>query len=217
MRPHDPEGAIARYIEAISSSGQSITGKRILVFGYGGRFDVGVGLLAAGAKHVILCEKQAPTDDIHNSNLLPHFGRWLTATGGQVRPRSEYMTLYQGDIREIKPAKDMPLCDLVLSSSVYEHLDDVDGITCALALLTQPGGLHLHYVDLRDHFFKYPFEMLTFSENTWRTWLNPTSHHNRYRVRDYRTAFEKYFETVNIEILASDEEAFRKYSKQNSP
>ena len=83
--------------------------------------------------------------------------------------------------------------DMVLSSSVYEHLDDVEGITGALADLTRPDGLQIHYVDLRDHFFRYPLEMLRFSESTWRTWLNPSSNHNRYRLWNYRNAFEACF------------------------
>ncbi|HEX5943033.1 MAG TPA: hypothetical protein VFY66_12190, partial [Anaerolineales bacterium] len=75
---------------------------------------------------------------------------------------------------------------------------------------TKPDGIQLHYVDLRDHFFKYPFEMLCFSEGAWRRWLNPSSNHNRYRLWDYRRVFESCFEYVEIEVLSREEEAFRK-------
>ena len=91
--------------------------------------------------------------------------------------------------------------DLVLSTSVYEHLDDVDGITQALAKLTAPDGAQLHFVDLRDHYFKYPFEMLKFSEAVWRNFLNPTSNLNRFRLPDYRRIFEKLF-TIDCHILS---------------
>jgi hypothetical protein len=100
--------------------------------------------------------------------------------------------------------------DIIISSSVYEHLEDVEGITRALAGLTKPDGIHIHYVDLRDHFFKYPFEMLRFSERTWRTWLNPSSNHSRYRLWDYRRAFQACFEQVEIEVLSREEDAFHK-------
>jgi hypothetical protein len=93
---------------------------------------------------------------------------------------------------------------------VYEHLDDVEGITGALARLTKPDGIQIHFVDLRDHFFKYPFEMLRFSESTWRNWLNPSSNHNRYRLWDYQRVFESCFGEVEIEVLDREEEAFRK-------
>jgi hypothetical protein len=86
----------------------------------------------------------------------------------------------------------------------------VDGITRALAALTKPNGVQIHYVDLRDHFFKYPFEMLHYSEKIWYGFLNPTSHHNRFRLWDYRSVFEKYFENVEIQVLERDEAAFEK-------
>jgi hypothetical protein len=100
---------------------------------------------------------------------------------------------------------------------VYEHLDDVEGITRALARLTCTGGIHLHYVDLRDHYFKYPFEMLTYSKHTWQRWLNPTSNLNRYRIPDYRRAFEQSFERVEIQVLASDPVAYEKAHKRIRP
>ena len=120
------------------------------------------------------------------------------------------MTLIQADIRDIHPSAEFQPVDLVVSSSVYEHLDDVDGITRALAALSKPDGLQIHYVDLRDHFFKYPFEMLAYSEKVWRNWLNPTSNHNRFRLWNYRHIFEKYFGKVEIQILQRDEAAFEK-------
>ena len=127
------------------------------------------------------------------------------------------MTLLQGDIRDIQPSVEFQTVDVVVSSSVYEHLDDVDGITRALAGLTKPNGIQIHFVDLRDHFFKYPFEMLAYSENTWRGWLNPTSNHNRFRLWDYRRVFEKYFSKVDIQILQRDEAAFEKASPRLRP
>jgi hypothetical protein len=72
-------------------------------------------------------------------------------------------------------------------------------------------------VDLRDHFFKYPFEMLTFSEKLWCGWLNPTSNHNRYRLWHYRGAFELYFRSVEIEVLERDEAAFERIQGRVRP
>ncbi len=205
-----PRDAVDRYLEVLKSRRESLNGKRILVFGYGGRFDVGLAIMEAGAKHVVLCDKYAPPDDSHNAALLQKYPAHLFLDDGRPRPRPEHMTLLLADIREVHPSADLPPFDVVVSSSVYEHLDDVDGITNALAALTKPDGLHIHYVDLRDHFFKYPFEMLSYSENVWRGWLNPTSNHNRFRLWDYRRVFEKYFNNVKIEVLERDEAAFEK-------
>lgn len=212
-----PGTAVSRYTEILARRGASLRGKRVLVFGYGGRFDLGLGLLEAGALQVVLCDKYAPPDDSHNATLLPKYGSYLLTEHGVARPRPERMTLLEADIRGVHPSSDFSRFDLVVSSSVYEHLEDVDGITQALAALTRPDGVHLHFVDLRDHFFKYPFEMLAYSESTWRHWLNPSSNHNRFRLWDYRRVFEKYFAKVEIQILERDPAAFEKARPRLQP
>ena len=206
----DPQVAVGRYVDLLNGRRQSFEGKRVLVFGYGGRFDIGIGLLESGAGHVVLFEKFAPPDDAHNAALLEKSPAHLFLDEGRTRPRPERMTLLQADIRDVLVADNFPPFDVVVSSSVYEHLDDVDGITRALASLTKPDGIQIHFIDLRDHFFKYPFEMLSYSEKVWFGWLNPTSHHNRFRLWDYRRVFEKYFKNVEIGILERDEIAFAK-------
>jgi SAM-dependent methyltransferase len=206
----NPSAAVKRYADVLSNRGFSFWGKRVLVLGYGGRFDVGFTLLKEGASHIILCDKYAPPDEAHNLRLFGAEEKYFVAERSGLRPRKEWMTLVQADIRDIQRHGEIETVDMVLSSSVYEHLDDVEGITRALANLTKPDGLQIHYVDLRDHFFKYPFEMLRFSESTWRTWLNPSSNHNRYRLWNYRDAFEACFREVQIEILSHEEENFRR-------
>jgi hypothetical protein len=210
LETNDPFAAVQRYVEVLSKLGRSFRGQRVLVFGYGGRFDIGLGILKAGAAHVILCDKYAPPDDAHNRRMFATEQNYFVVENQELRPGPEWMTLLQADIREVYASGSLEPVDIVISSSVYEHLEDVEGITRALAGLTKPDGLQIHYVDLRDHFFKYPFEMLRFSEATWRRWLNPSSNHNRYRLWNYRRAFQACFEQVEILILTREEEAFRK-------
>jgi hypothetical protein len=210
METSNPSAAVKRYSDVLSSRGSSFWGKRVLVLGYGGRFDVGFGLLKEGASHVILCDKYAPPDEIHNLRRFGGEEKYFVVEKNGLRPRKEWMTLLQADIRDVPTQGETEPVDIVLSSSVYEHLDDVEGITFALSMLTKPDGIQIHYVDLRDHFFKYPFEMLRFSEKTWRAWLNPSSNHNRYRLWNYRKAFEAHFMAVEIEILTREEESFRR-------
>ena len=210
LETNDPFGAIQRYINVFSEHGLSLKGKRVMVFGYGGRFDIGFGLLKAGASHIVLCDKYAPADEMHNRHMFEDEQEYFVSDQKGFHPRSEWMTLLESDIRDFQVNSESEKMDLIMSNSVYEHVDDVEGITRALASLTGSNGTHIHFVDLRDHFFKYPFEMLRFSESTWRTWLNPSSNHNRYRLWNYRSAFEACFENVEIKILASEEDAFRK-------
>ena len=210
LETNDPAAAVKRYVDVLSERGLSFQGKRVLVFGYGGRFDIGFGLLKAGASHVILCDKYAPPDEIHNRQMFASEEKYFQIQSQGVRPRSEWITLLEADIRDERVTKQIEAVDFVISSSVYEHVDDVEGITLALSHLTKPDGLQIHYVDLRDHFFKYPFEMLRFSESTWRGWLNPSSNHNRYRLWNYRNAFLACFGQVEIRVITREEEAFRK-------
>ena len=209
LESSDPFAAVEQYIAGLSAYGKSITGKRVLVFGYGGRFAVGVELLRKGAAHVVLCDHFVLLDAERNLELLPDYAEYLEAETDGVKPRSEFITLLHGDIREESIQKQIAEVDFVLSTSVYEHLDDVDGITRALAKLTASNGAHLHFVDLRDHYFKYPFEMLAFSEDVWRNFLNPTSNLNRFRLTNYREVFDAYFGKVDIAVLNCQVDEFR--------
>ena len=209
LETNDSQSAVKRYVDTLELHDKTIKGKRVMVFGYGGRFDIGVALLEAGADQVVLCEKYAQPDEHHNRALLDKFPAYLFPGRGLVRPKPGYMTLLEADIRTVTPEQCVPV-DVVISNSVYEHLDDVDGITKSLAALTKPDGAQVHFIDLRDHYFKYPFEMLKFSEKVWYSWLNPTSNHNRFRLWDYRKVFEKYFGKVDIQVLERDESNFEK-------
>lgn len=210
LESRDPSAAVDQYISVLSKHGVSLQGKRVLVFGYGGRFAVGVDLLKRGAAHVVLCDHFVLLDSERNRELLSEYGMYLKKEQGEVQPRGEFITLLHGDIRESSIQEQVSQVDIILSTSVFEHLDDVPGITRALAKLTATGGIHLHFVDLRDHFFKYPFEMLKYSEGVWKNFLNPTSNLNRYRLRDYRREFEANFNKVEIKVLERLENEFRK-------
>ncbi len=209
LESNDPAAAVKKYIDVLSNYGQSLKGKRVLVFGYGGRFAVGVELLRQGAEHVVLCDHFVLLDRERNRELLSIYADYLIATDNDVTPRPEFITLLHGDIRDNAIQQKISQADYILSTSVYEHLDDVDGITRALTKLTAPNGFQLHFVDLRDHYFKYPFEMLTFSERMWRNFLNPTSNLNRFRLTSYREVFDAYFQKVEITVLERLEDKFR--------
>jgi hypothetical protein len=209
LETREPQQAAFRYQESLKEKGISLEGKHLLVFGYGGRFAIGIELLRLGAAHVTLTDLFAPPDDKRNDYLLPEYPQYLQRIDGVVLPRDEFITLLHGDIRvtAAELAKD-PL-DGVVSTSVYEHLDDVDGITKALQSTLKPGGFFIAYVDLRDHYFKYPFEMLSYSESVWRRWLNPTSNLNRYRMQDYQRVVGTYFPRAEYLVTERDPGNFR--------
>ncbi len=208
LETREPRQAAERYRDTLAEQGLDLAGKHILVFGYGGRFALGVELLRMGAAHVTLTDLFAPPDDRRNDHLLPEFGQYLQRVNGRVEPRDEYLTLLHGDIRETAVTLASNPLDGVFSTSVYEHLDDVDGITKALVSVMKPGGFLIAFIDLRDHYFKLPFEMLCYSEKTWKNWLNPTSNLNRYRIKDYRNIFDHYFTNYDLQELERDMDKF---------
>ncbi len=203
-----PLEAVQRYQDALAGLNCSLKGSRVLILGYGGKFALGCELLKRGAGHVVLTEKEGFINHRANLSLLPDYSKYLKMENGKVLPDPQYVTLLHGDIREIANRGTIPAADFVFSNSVYEHLGDVEGITAAITRLSKPDAAHIHFVDLRDHFFKFPFEMLCYSSDTWQRWLNPTSNHNRYRTGDYKRVFEKYFQRVEITVLDRDLAAF---------
>jgi hypothetical protein len=205
LETREPASAAARYCRTLETRGMSLNGKRVLIFGYGGNYAVGAELLRAGAGHIVLLDRFAPPDNQRNRELVRTYPGYFTVQESRVETVDAFITVIHDNLKNIKVSHKF---DLVLSSSVFEHLDDVDGLTAALAALTASDGVHIHYVDLRDHYFKLPFEMLKFSEKTWKRWLNPTSNLNRFRLRDYQRVFDRYFTEVSINILARDPEAF---------
>lgn len=184
----DPEAAVRRFQEALASEGAAVAGQRVLIFGYGGSFAVGRALLRAGARHVVLLDPYAAPE---------------------AREPPEALTVVHGPLEAYLESGGPP-ADLVLSNSVLEHVDDLPRAVPQLARATAPGGRQVHFVDLRDHFFKYPFEMLCHSERIWRGVLNPGSNLNRLRAPDYERIFRASFSRVSVEPIEADLPAFQR-------
>ena len=203
----DPAAAVQRFLDAIAASGTTVVGRRVLIFGYGGSYGVGVGLLGAGAKHVVLVDPYAVAVPAANRALTER-SRFLTLVDGQARPLPEFMTVVSAPLGSYLAAGGEP-ADIVLSNSVLEHVSDVAETVPELARAMARGGTQIHVVDLQDHFFRHPFEMLCHSERVWRGFLNPGSNLNRLRARDYERIFRASFSRVAVEPLAANLAAFR--------
>ncbi len=193
-----PEKAVKRYVEKLNQHKISLIGKRVMVFGYGGNLTIGCLLLEAGARQVVLCEREGFPFEIHYEELVKQYPRYFIQKTGQYTLNPQYIILYHGDIVKLAADKSSEKNDLVLSTSVFEHLTRPDIVTNALARLTSASGCHLHFIDLRDHYFKYPFEMFSYSNAAWEKWLNPTSNLNRLRISDYRRMFKRCFSKTEI-------------------
>lgn len=216
LETREPERATERYLTVLADEQISLAGKRVMVFGYGGGFGVGVLLLRAGAASVTLCDRFARPSRRRNARWMETFPEYFLKSDGEVRPDPRRLELLHGDIRQVAQKRE-PGFDILLSSSVFEHLDDVEGVCTALAALTRPGGVHLHYIDVRDHYFRLPFEMLTFSETAWRRFLNPGSNLNRLRPWQYQAIFQRWFRQVRLQVVQPELEAFRRARRRIRP
>ena len=209
-----PDASIDFYVRQMRQRRCNLPNRRVLIFGYGGKLDVAMGLLEHGAGHVVVCDQLAEAEHRHNMSLLPRYSKYLIHENGRVVPRAEYITMLHGDIRDVEHFEPV---DVILSNSVLEHVSDVPGTAAALGRIMSPLGIQIHRIDLRDHYFKYPFEMLRFSRWVWENLLNPSSHHNRYRAWHFRYTFERYFDEVDTEVLHSDPEEFKCIRKHIKP
>lgn len=98
--------------------------------------------------------------------------------------------------------------DCVCSISVLEHLRAPEAIIAESARVLRAGGWMLNLVDMRDHYFKYPFEMLKYSPGQWRlltTRAGGAGYLNRWRLGDWLQALERHgFETRVLELEVDD-------------
>lgn len=208
-----PEQAADRYVRALETINQEIPGKQILVLGYGGSFGLAVTLLDRGASHVVLLDPFAKLKHSENRKLAAASSSYLKFDGNTVIPDPQRITIIHERVSSYLERKPQKL-DLVLSSSVFEHIPDPLVETRALARMTEDGGHHVHVIDLRDHFFRYPFEMLCHSKVFWDRWLNPPSNLNRFRSWEYEAVFRHCFQRVHLEIIETDVEAFRRVKRR---
>jgi SAM-dependent methyltransferase len=206
----EPERVAASYAERASAQGVPLAGKTVCVVGYGGGFGVGVHLLERGAARVLLQDPFAPVRGARNLAITPSLrDRYFLVEDGRWTPDAERITLvheHLGPYARRHPAS----ADLVVSNSVLEHVSDVPALVSACAELTAPGGLNLHLIDLRDHLFRYPFEMLCYRESTWQRWLNASNNLNRLRLRDYEAIFRNKFAQSEVEVVEHLREDFRR-------
>ena len=217
LETSSPELAVQRYINVLNQHSIPYVGKQIMIFGYGGNLTIGCLLLQAGAQKVFLCEREGFRKVTIPESLVVRFPEFFRKVQGKNIPFPELISIYHQDLSNLVINQKIKKSDLILSSSVFEHLSQPEQVTATLVQLTASNGVHLHFIDLRDHFFKYPFEMLCYTDKTWKNWLNPTSNLNRMRISDYRQMFEKFFDHVTIDAIETNGAAFSRIKTRILP
>ena len=165
-------------------------GRRLLEVGIGATNSSAYEASALGAASAVALEPYVPLDPALDDAMLTECAQRHSlaekAVAGKVRR-----------ITTLDAEADASI-DLVLSNSVLEHVTDMETLTWDLCRVLAPGGVMLHLVDYRDHFFRYPYHHLLWSEAVWNRWLNPGDL-PRWRIRDHVECFQRH--GLQVEIL----------------
>ncbi len=212
-----PNVSLQLYEDAARQHGKTLRDSHVCILGYGGGFAVALHMLELGVRHVTLQDPYCERRNYRNKQLDPsRMAKFFDNDGGTWLPKHEYITVTREPMERLASASSQ-IFDFVVSSSVLEHVSDLKSVIPACAQLTKPGGLNIHVVDLRDHYFKYPFEMLCYSTATWNRWLNASNNLNRWRLPQYQEIFDGLFSRTEIHILESLEEDFYKVRHRIRP
>jgi hypothetical protein len=171
--------AMARSIrDYYLKQGLDFRDKRVVEVGGGGHFGMGMLLLEAGARQVILVDPKL--------------------AGGLARRTAAGRIECFRDLSEVPAALDGRI-DVICSHLALEHFRDLESLFRHTARLMAEDGISHHRVDLSDHtyhfFTRYPFLAgffkgrglyhLRYSERAFR-WLNdPKCYMNRMLLPDY--------------------------------
>lgn len=217
LETRDPAAAAALYQGALKSQGRELSGAQVFVLGFGGYFGLAVQLLDLGARHVTLCDPYARLRRHANARLAARAPNYLSPSGDPLGGHDSRISVLPLQVRQIAAQRLCQNLDLILSWSVYEHLVDPERITSALSQITAPSGCHVHFIDLRDHFFRHPFEMLCYRDRTWQRWLNPASNLNRWRTWQYEAVFKRHFDAVQAGPTERDLQRFHRVRDRIRP
>jgi len=185
-----------------------IKNKIVLEIGPGNSLAIGLMLLACGARKVYFVdrfkhlfwddediafhkkilkkieEKKFPFSSLVNKSIT------FTPNGSiNFEPnRIEYLS---ADVASL-PLNNCSI-DYVFSIAVLEHVHKIKKAINEISRVTKPGGIGIHEIDLRDHFFQAaPLRLLQYPNWLWNlmTWNRP-GYTNRLRVSDYLDLFRK--------------------------
>jgi len=199
-----PMQVVEQYARNLAKENLSISDKHVLEAGAGRTNTVGYGLLHAGASEVTLLEPFVAFDMQRDRALRDSNPDIAGTVDGRLTRVASFDQIPTGSV------------DLLLSTSVLEHVRDLPAFFAGCLRVLKPDGVMLHRVDYRDHFFKYPYAFLTFSDATWSRWLDPGDL-PRWRLDDHVCAMSAC--GFHVEILDSSSQiaAFEQIKSQVIP
>jgi SAM-dependent methyltransferase len=206
-------GQLDKCFRRAGAAPETLAGLSVLEIGPGGNLGLAAALLGFGAGRVVCIDQdclcfERELDDAFYEELNARLGGRLIGvlerSGSRWRlppDRFEYRT----DVAiERAPFADASF-DFIFSCACLEHVSDPDGAIRQMRRLLRVGGRVLHQIDFRDHRdFARPLEFLRYSNGFWR-WISAGSYINRWRVSQFRSAFQGAGFRILKEIETGDD------------
>ena len=137
--------------------------------------------------------------------LIEPYADFNQSLDNKIYTDNAYPDAVRDRVKRLKKLSDIESnsIDLILSNSVLEHvdMDDFSVLIYNLNRVLKPEACMLHIVDYKDHFFKYPYHFLQFSNAVWNRYLNPGDL-PRWRLDDHLKLLASA--NLSVEILDSE-------------
>lgn len=203
-----------RYVFALLRKTQEtagdLAGKRVAEIGPGDHLATGIAFLAAGASSYVSLDRFCGDYD---SPLARAWYRAVRDAWPAVFPNHPWPDWLDPDrfpgaypdrvssVREgVEAASGVPVCDVVCSYAVGEHVSDVEAFGRTTREMLTPGGVAMHLVDFNQHFdwVKYGghYVFLSISERVWRWMGSARGLENRVRYHEFVDAMVRQGLTV---------------------
>ncbi|WP_243311788.1 class I SAM-dependent methyltransferase [Fundidesulfovibrio agrisoli] len=193
----DPEAVVKGYAELAAEAWKPLEGLRAVELGCGATNATGYAWTALFGGSWTGVEPYALFDPGRDAALLERVRVHFPQAGPQnVRRLRDFSLLPEAS------------ADVIVSNSVLEHVRDPLGLMRQCRRVLAPGGFMLHKVDYRDHFFKYPFQFLTFPRAIWENLLDPGDL-PRNRLDDHLQALGDAGFAAKVLRRETDKRAFR--------
>ena len=206
----NPEPIVEQYLHNLSIANISVKGeKSILEIGVGATNSIGYEMVAREKDLCYFCyEPYAKFDEKRDKEIFKSIAEGKSINFQSIESRVRR-------IQSLDAIGDKSV-DVILSNSVLEHVADMGKLITDLQRVLKKGGCMLHLIDYRDHFFKYPFHFLKFSEKSWNKFLNPGDL-PRWRIDDHMNIFKQYDYKVHILGTKREEGAFQQIKSKIHP
>ncbi len=199
---------VDRYYKLCDQVGISLSDSTVLEVGVGETNSTGYEFMARG-----ICDYYGYEPVLELRSALDQ--RKMDEVIERYPATARDKTLNVRRIRSLRPVKDGSV-DVILSHCVLEHVTDMDSLLNQFKRVLRDDGCMIHYVDYRDHFFRYPYHFLLFSKHFWARFLDP-GYLPRHRVSDHIECLSKHGFEVDVLNRMAEEETFKQIEERIHP